>query len=123
MWKIRQKTFVSSFRFVEEKKKENYDNCKAFCVTHKRNKNLNFIPTFKTNKQKIHIEMESFFRFVKLKAYLKVQYNEKVNTEDQIFKLKTTKNVHLIKIIAPSKHILKQRKGNLNNGDISDNNE
>ena len=91
MWKIRQTTFVSSFRFVEEKKKENNDNFKAFCVTRKRNKNLSFIPTFKTNKQKIHIEMKSFFRFVKLKAYLKVQYNEKVNTEDQIFKPQNNK--------------------------------
>ena len=92
MWKIRQTTFVSSFRFVEEKKKENNDNFKAFCVTRKRNKNHSFIPMFKTNKQKIHIEMESFFRFVKLKAYLKVQYNEKVNTEDHIFKPQSNKN-------------------------------
>ena len=36
--------------------------------------------------------MESFFRFVKLKAYLKVQYNEKLNTEDHIFKPQSNKN-------------------------------
>ena len=38
------------------------------------NKNLNFIPTFKTNKQKLYIEMESSFRLVKLKAYFKDQF-------------------------------------------------
>ena len=27
------------------------------------------IPTFKTNKQKLYIEMESFFRLVKLKTH------------------------------------------------------
>ena len=36
--------------------------------------------------------MESFFRFVKLEAFIKVQYNEKINTEDQIFKPQINKN-------------------------------
>ena len=46
------------------------------------NKNLTFIPTFKTNKQKLYIEMASFFRLVKLKSHFKDQYNEKLNKED-----------------------------------------
>ena len=35
--------------------------------------------------------MESFFRLVKLKAYFKDQYNEKLNTEDQFFKPQSNK--------------------------------
>ena len=31
--------------------------------------------------------MQSFFRLVKLKAHFKGQYNEILNTDDQIFKL------------------------------------
>ena len=55
------------------------------------NFNLNFIPTFKSNEQKLYTEMESFFRLVNLKAHLKDQYNEKLNTEDQIFKPQSNK--------------------------------
>ena len=35
--------------------------------------------------------MKSFFRLVKLKAHFKDQYNHKLNTEDQIFKLQNNK--------------------------------
>ena len=35
--------------------------------------------------------MESFFRLVNLKAHLKDQYNDKLNTEDQIFKPQSNK--------------------------------
>ena len=35
--------------------------------------------------------MKSFFRLVKLKAQFKDQYNEKLNTEDQIFKPQSNK--------------------------------
>ena len=55
------------------------------------NKNLNFISMFKTKKQKLYIEMESFFRLVKLKAYFKDQYNHKLNTDDQNFKPQSNK--------------------------------
>ena len=82
-------------------------------------KNLNFIPTFKTNKQNVYFEIESFFTLAKLKPYFKDQYNEKLNTEDQIFKPQSKKNGHLIKTMAPSKHTLKQRTENLNNREIS----
>ena len=46
---------------------------------------------FKTNKQKLHIKMESFFRLVKIKAHFKDQYHEKLNTKDQIFKPQSNK--------------------------------
>ena len=48
--------------------------------------------------------MESFFRLVKLKAHFKDQYNEKLNTEDKIFKSQSSKkwtpnkNHHTIEI-------------------------
>ena len=35
--------------------------------------------------------MDSFFRLVKFKAHFKDQYNEKLNTEDQIFKPQSNK--------------------------------
>ena len=86
------------------------------------NKNLNFLPTFKTNKQNLCIEMESFFRLVKLKTHFKDQYNEKLNAEDQSFKpqsnkkWKPNKNRQIIETyIAAAERELKQQR------DISDN--
>ena len=86
------------------------------------NKNLNFIPTPKTNKQKLYIELESFFKLVKLKAHFKDQYKEKITTEDQIFKFQSNKkwppnkNHHTIETyIEATERELKQH------GDISGN--
>ena len=79
------------------------------------NKNLNVTPAFKTNKQKITIEMQSFFRLVKLKPRFKDQYNEKLNMEDQIFKPQSDKKWNQIKAITSSKHILKQQEEKFNN--------
>ena len=66
--------------------------------------------------------MESFFRLVKLKAYFKDQYNEKLSTEDQIFKpqsnIKWTPNKshqNIETYIEATERELKQQ------GDISDN--
>ena len=53
--------------------------------------------------------MESFFRLVNLKAHLKDQYNDKLNTEDQIFKPQSNKkwrpnkNHHTIKTYTEAK--------------------
>ena len=80
------------------------------------------IPTFKTNKQKLYIEMESFFRLVKLKTHFDNQHNETLNTEDQMFKPQSNKKwtpnkkYHTIETyIEATETELKQQ------GDISDN--
>ena len=66
--------------------------------------------------------MEFFFRLFKLKACFKDQHNEKLNTEDQIFKPQSNKrwtpkkNHHTIETyIEATERELKQQ------GDISDN--
>ena len=84
-------------------------------------KKLNFILTFKTNKQTnktLHWN-GIFFRLVKLKSHVIHQYNEKLNKKYEILNLKATKNGHLLTAVAPRKEILKQRKQNLNNKEIS----
>ena len=86
------------------------------------NKNVNFILNVKTNKQKLYIEIDPFFRLVKLKAHFKDQYSEKLNTEDQVFKSQINKkwtpnnNHHTIGIyIKATETELKQQR------DIRDN--
>ena len=58
--------------------------------------------------------MESFFRLVKLKVHFRDQYNEKLNTENQIFKPQSNKKGHLIKATTPSKHIFSVPAGVIN---------
>ena len=57
------------------------------------NKNLNFIPTPKVqNKHKLNEELESFYRLLKLKAYVKGNENTKLTTEQQTFKPQKKEN-------------------------------
>ena len=66
--------------------------------------------------------MKSFFRLVKLKAQFKDQYNEKLNTEDQIFKPQSNKKQTPNKIhYTIKKHIEVIKREHTQQGDIKDN--